>query len=184
MPSKDRIRELLRYSDGRLYWEPRQECEFKSKQAHKAWHSRFCGKVAGSENTTGYRQIVIDGNKYLVSRLVAAYHGNDIDGLCVVHIDGDFSNNRIENLRLADIREVKRRSADVENDDGVESLCALTCGNKDGVRWFKADGKWQVYATLNRKIFHLGAFSNKADAIACKRQWERANRFTERHGEK
>lgn len=98
----DFIRSLLAYEPdaGVLRWLPR----------HKPYPDTFdinwAGKVAGAKHHSGAIQVLIrfEGNARLfwAHRLAwTSYHGVWPDGL-IDHEDGDASNNRIDNLRLAD----------------------------------------------------------------------------------
>lgn len=86
---QDRLKELIHYepSTGVFTW-----------LGDRGGRS-FRGKVAGSEKDNGYREITVDGFQYLAHRLAWLYvngtwPSNDID-----HINGDKSDNRIDNLR-------------------------------------------------------------------------------------
>jgi hypothetical protein len=58
------------------------------------------GDVIGSVNNCGYLHARIDRKSYKVHRLIFLYHhGYLTDGLHMDHIDGNKTNNRIENLR-------------------------------------------------------------------------------------
>lgn len=60
------------------------------------------GSPAGTESDAGYRAVLVDGSKYQEHRLVWLYvHGIWPDGL-IDHINGDKSDNRLENLRVVD----------------------------------------------------------------------------------
>ena len=89
-PSQPRLLELFDYASGRLFWR---------KPPHKRSHLR-AGDRAGTTDTSGYRRIRIKGKLFLEHRLIWIYHNGPIpDGLLIDHIDGDVSNNRIENLQ-------------------------------------------------------------------------------------
>ena len=80
-------------SDGCLYWKIRP-----SKNCRVTW-----GDVAGSHQTGGYRQVGLDRKNYRVHNIIWNWHHGEIPaGKEVDHIDKNTSNNRIENLRLAD----------------------------------------------------------------------------------
>lgn len=76
------------------------------------WERRhWCGKmipqpetiVKQSRHSGGYRIVALrDGKKYYVHRLVMAAFLGESSGQDVNHIDGDKSNNRLENLEYCD----------------------------------------------------------------------------------
>lgn len=114
------------------------------------------GHVAGTLNCKGYWQIQINRKLYLAHRLIWLYvHGrwpeSELD-----HIDGNCSNNRIENLREA------TRS---DNQHNQKMRCDNSSGVK-GVSWSKAKGKWYAQCVVKNKTHFIGLFDdlNLADA--------------------
>ena len=81
-------------------------------------------------------------------------------GMNIDHIDGDRTNNRIENLRLATKAENgwNRQHLDKRNSSGFT-----------GVYWCIRDQKWRARIKVNGKNIHIGYFTNKQDAIAARR---------------
>ena len=91
--------ELLRYDHktGELFWNPRGD---------KSWDTRFANVVAGSLNTRGYVDVSMKIDRrslrYKAHRISwLLYYGVDPVNYQIDHIDGNRSNNRIKNLRLA-----------------------------------------------------------------------------------
>ena len=78
---KDLIQSLFTYKDGSLYW-------------------KKTNKVAGCLKPTGYIVIDIFGKNIMAHRAIWIYHYGKIPKY-IDHIDGNKSNNKIENLRLA-----------------------------------------------------------------------------------
>ena len=96
---------------------------------------RLPGDVAGYINKTAkykYARIRIDGDMYLVHRVVWMLHNGKIPpNLCIDHIDGDKLNNNISNLRLITTEGNNRnRNKDSRNLEG-----------HTGVRWCVIRGK-------------------------------------------
>lgn len=77
-------------------------------------------------------------------------------GAIIDHIDQDGSNNRIENLRLAD-KKINGRNA--------RRSKANTSG-ATGVVWYKRKSKWAARITIDAKSIHLGYFESLEAAQA------------------
>ena len=150
-PSQERLRELFEY------------CEDNISQPF-LWkiRSSYCikiGDIAGSlrSKNRGYYTIRFGGIAYLLHRLVWIYHNGDIPDLMVIdHIDGDLSNNRIENLRLATYSaNSQNRKINSTNTSGVK-----------GVYWYKQYEKWKVQIMIDRKSKFLGYYNTIEEAEA------------------
>jgi len=88
------------------------------------------------------------------------------------HIDGNGLNNRINNLR--DVS----RSINAKN---ISRLKNNTSG-RVGVTWDKERSKWSAQSKKNGKCVHLGRFDLLEDAACSRKEYERLNGFTKRHG--
>ena len=100
----------------------------KKNQQHRI------GKVAGTKHREGGWAVRYNGSLYLNARLVWAYHYGDPMDMEIDHIDGDRSNDRLENLRLANRH---------QNQWNISITVQNTSGHK-GVSWYKRLGKWRV----------------------------------------
>jgi len=113
------------------------------------------GTAAGTLSH-GYIRIRIDGKLHSAHRLAfLVSHGHLPDELD--HINGDPSDNRIENLRPATSQENKRNTGKQANN---------TSGFK-GVYWDKSNGKWKAQARdANGKQKNIGLFPTPESASA------------------
>jgi hypothetical protein len=169
MLTADRCNELFVYrsTTGRLIWKPRLVFDFKTPQACRSWNTRFAGTEAGYLRPDGYRIVSVDYQNIMVHQIAwciyyGAWPSSDID-----HRNGDGSDNRIRNLRLATVSQnARNRRKRSDNTSGVT-----------GVRQ-KLDGKWT--ATVARR--HLGTFDTMEAAVAARRAAEKPYGFTKRHG--
>lgn len=130
------LRELLKYDNGKLYW------------AKKHSRKTVVGEEAGTlRKTDGYRQIMINFKPYRTHRLIYLYHKGYTPPI-VDHINGDVSDNRIENLRSATINENAYNSkVRPDNTSGVK-----------GVTWDKNKSRWMARVIVNGKCINLGRY--------------------------
>jgi hypothetical protein len=102
----------------------------------------------GCKREDGYLTMGIDGNQYLMHRIVA--HIYDIldlhDELKIDHIDLNRTNNCISNLRPATVQ---------QNSFNTKAK---------GYCWKKHAKKWEARICLNGKTIHLGYFDKEEDA--------------------
>jgi hypothetical protein len=106
-------------------------------------------------NNRGYKRIRVDGGIYYSHRL-AYYMGTGIDPgeMEIDHIDGDPSNNRLANLRLA------TRSQNMMN-RRMSNANPLKAKNIRMV-----DGKYYARVVLNKQVIEVGRFTCIDDAKA------------------
>lgn len=111
------------------------------------------GTVAGGiHKVVGYHYIMIDGQTYFGHRLAWLYMTGKWPELDIDHIDGDVSNNRWTNLRLATKSQNKANSKRYKNN---------TTGYK-GVT--KVRDKWRAYIAVDKKRIWLGYYKTPEDA--------------------
>jgi hypothetical protein len=87
-------------------------------------------------------------------------HGQDPGIYEIDHIDCDRSNDRIENLRLADrYQQAANTKVSSKNTSGYK-----------GVSYYKRLNLWQAYITKNNKFIPLGYHKTKEDAAMAYKQ--------------
>lgn len=158
-------RELLSYNPetGTLIWKPRTSVQFNGK---------FAGREALTFISNGYKTGRINGKPVSAHRVgFGIYHGyfpnSDID-----HINGNRSDNRIENLRAVD-RSGNMKNASIPKDN--------TSGHI-GVSWSSTRNKWCAYISSGKKRIPLGRFVNIEDAIKARKEAEIKYGHHENHG--
>jgi hypothetical protein len=139
--TQERLKQLMRYEDGKLYWVRPTAKWMKS------------GMEAGFIMNMGYRVACIDGHSIMLHRLVFLYHHGYTPEI-VDHIDGDKLNNHVENLRPA---------TRVQNNTNARTRKDNKSGQK-GVRWREDNQKWQASITSSKKKHHLGYYAAFEDA--------------------
>ena len=143
--TQERIKLLFSLVDGKLIWK-----NIKSKKSRAS-----IGDEAGWIGVGGYREVGVDGKTYKAHRLVFLFVHGSIPEM-IDHINGNNSDNRIENLRECTGTQ-NQHNRKVRHD----SKSGLKC-----VIWDKAAEKWQVRISLNGKRHFLGLFNSIFDA-AC-----------------
>lgn len=89
----NKIQELFFYKDGNLYWKISPS------------RSMPAGKKAGTLMQDGYIAIRYKQKGYKAHRLIWLYHNGGFEKETIDHINGNRSDNRIENLRQATQKE-------------------------------------------------------------------------------
>lgn len=136
---QQKIREYFDYSDGVLYW--------KTKTAHCV----KIGQPAGTlDKRTGYHRVRVDSKFQKTHRVIFLYHHGYLPDF-VDHIDGNKTNNKIENLRGATFS---------QNCMNQKISTRNTSGTK-GVMWHKRDKKWFVQLRVNSKCHSFGYYEDK-----------------------
>lgn len=136
LPSQDFLRECFDYifETGELVWRKRPDEHFATLRGGKTFNTRFTGKIAGHYHSrNGYLEIRFDRMLYKGHRIVyKLLTGEDPDGQ-LDHIDGDVSNNRIENLRVATPQENARNS--VKRSEKGKATSEYKGVNKHRLQW-------------------------------------------------
>jgi hypothetical protein len=163
MITQDRLKEMLSYdeSTGNFIW---------IKYPYRL--TQLVGKIAGSNKGRGYIRIVIDKQKHYAHRLAWLYVYGSLPELTIDHIDGNTSNNRIENLRCVTHK---------QNMMNVKKHSSNTSGFT-GVTFSKSKLKWVAQIGVDGKGKFLGCFYSKIDAAIARIEANSKYGFHENHG--
>ena len=136
------LQEVFEYRNGQLYWIGKRRGAKKNKP--------ISNKVG-----SGYVGCMLDGKPYLLHRLVYLYiHGympvNDID-----HINGDKTDNRIENLRVV---------SKAGNQQNIRKAYTTSTSGLLGAFYSKKHRNWFSRICVNGKRKWLGTFENSNQA--------------------
>lgn len=146
--SLDRLRDVLHYDaeTGDFIWKK------------KLSNSSRIGDVAGATEPDGYRILSIDGRSYRAHRLVWYYIYGSEAPFEIDHIDGDRSNNRLSNLRLATKSQNRKNTKrHRDNKSGFKGVVFQKHTKKN---------PWRSVITYGGKSHHLGNFPTPEDAHA------------------
>lgn len=114
------------------------------------------GGKAGCLRRDGYKEIRFDGKLWLAHRIAWALHFGEFPTERLDHRNGNRSDNRIANLRLATNAENSRNKGKYSNN---------ASGHK-GVSWSKQSGKWMAHIMTNGSRKHIGYFTDLNEAAA------------------
>jgi hypothetical protein len=175
LPPADILRTLLRYDPetGKLFWLERPLEMFPSKQSWRSWNSRHAGSEAfTASDGQGYLQGSVLKKRTRAHRVVWAICNSTWPTGQIDHRNGNRSDNRICNLKVASPNENQRNKCQNKNN---------TSGF-NGVVWNKRAKKWHSRIKLNGAFKHLGSFDEKQDAIEARMQANNKHQFSARHG--
>jgi len=152
--------ELLDYNPrtGRFTWRQRGREWFVSDVSWRRWNTKYAGKPALTADQQGYKAGTVLGKRYLAHRIAwffqfGSWPKNQID-----HINGDRSDNRIQNLR--DVTQAENRKNN--------RLYATNTSGHAGVDFMPKKGRWR--ARIGSE--HLGVFRTKSEAILARKKAE------------
>lgn len=128
---QERLHQLFEYRDGHLYWKKLSSSLSRAK----------VGSKAGALATHGYWRIKFDGVTHMAHKLIYAMHNGGVCPNYIDHIDGNKSNNKLENLRPATI---------AQNAHNVGLHKNSTTGVKN-VSWSPSKNRWKVLISANGK---------------------------------
>lgn len=172
--TKEVLDELFSYDpfSGKLFWKRRELKYFAGHRHYVSWNNRFEGKEAlTAKNNEGYFCGTVLGNNVKAHRLIwVIFHG--VWPETIDHINGNKSDNRIENLRDVSL------SINLKN----QKMKNTNTSGRVGIFWHKATQKWQAAIGSKREYITLGFFSNKEEAIQAREKAEKNLEFHENHG--
>lgn len=137
------------------------------------WRSgKKAGERAGGINSQGYRRIYLSGRYEQEHRVVWRMMHGEWPSLQIDHLNGNRSDNRPCNLRLADCSDqMKNRARPLNNTSGHH-----------GVTFNKKSGKWQAQIGVGGKSVYLGLFSSIEMAAEARSKAELKYGFHDGHG--
>jgi hypothetical protein len=153
----DDVRRALDYDPetGVLTWRTRADRDH-------SWNMRFSGEVAGNITNKGYRMLQMSAGPFLAHRLIWLWMTSEMPSGQIDHINGDRSDNRWCNLRLAtNSQNQMNRALSSKNVSGVK-----------GVTWNKKQKTWVAHLTVNEKQMHLGQSRSLEIAVKLRRDAE------------
>ncbi len=114
----------------------------------------MAGTITSCCSSHGYRVIRIDNQLIMAHRLAWLYVHGELPSGEIDHINGDRSDNRLANLRLA---------TRVQNNQNTKTRTDNTSGHK-GVCFHKQAGRWMAYINASGKRTYLGLHNSKEEA--------------------
>lgn len=151
--SVEEIRKLVDYNPetGAFTWLPRE---------NKSWNSRYAGKRAAAytSSDTGYSLVVIARKQYYAHQMawIHFYGEPPQKGMHIDHINGDKTDNRIANLRIATVAQnVQNQKLHIDNTSGYKGVC-----------FHKPTKKWMARIRSNNRYHYLGLFDAAEEAYA------------------
>jgi hypothetical protein len=126
---KEYLHTLFEYKDGNLYWKINKTTR------------NLIGKKVGTPTSGGYLNVMVDGINYRIHRLIYMMHYGEFPDV-VDHIDGNRTNNKIENLRQATVS---------QNNFNTKMRIDNSSGYKN-ISWSKDRNKWVVRIQANKKL--------------------------------
>lgn len=97
MPSVEYLNLRLRYDSGLLFWKPVPEIDGTTR----SFNRKHANKVIDSIDGKGYLRVSLNNKRFIIHRIIWKMLTGTEPPEMIDHIDGDRTNNHINNLRLA-----------------------------------------------------------------------------------
>lgn len=174
LPSSDELHRLFTFDfeQCKIYWNRRPLSDFPTAGAGKAWNTKYAGQEAFISLNEGYLYGKIQGKGFRKHRVLwAAYYGQDIpDGGVIDHINGDPSDNSIENLRcvspVGNRRNMKKHARGSAMFTGVK----------------RENNRWLAHIQKSGAQHRIGLFDTVEEARNARRQAEIELGYHPNHG--
>lgn len=114
------------------------------------------GDIAGTRTSTGYIQIHLFGRLYFAHRLAWLLTHGAWPACVIDHIDGDGTNNRIENLRDVSVQVNQHNQRRAHRSNKSSGLL--------GAHFDARTGRWLAKITVANRTLNLGRYDTAAQA--------------------
>lgn len=139
---------------GDFFWKPRDASFFKRKGTCEVWNRRYANKAAGYISNDGYLILSINKKRYQAHRVAWLLVNKKWPSISIDHINCIKFDNRISNLREAQIcQNAWNTSIPSNNKSGFK-----------GVYYHKAARKWCAMMNVENKRFYLGLYMSAEEA--------------------
>ena len=103
----------------------------------------------------GYVVVFFNGKIYKAHRLIWAIVHGELPKGHIDHINGNRSDNRIQNLRVVTQQQNSHNQQNINkrNKSGFRGVC-----------WNRKSSKWQASISVNSKTIYIGVFSTPENA--------------------
>lgn len=157
LPCPTLVRLFLRYEPetGKLFWKPRARCFFKRDWIFKEWNRQHANQEAFTARCRGYAHGGIQGRILTGHRVAWVITHGRWPKEFIDHINGNPSDNRLENLREATRSENCRNKRSSKN----------STSQYLGVNFYKHLGKWAArIKPEHENVKVLGYFEDEKEA--------------------
>jgi hypothetical protein len=148
---QNQLLEDFEYKDGEISWKKRGS-------------GRVLGKKVGVANKRGYMTMYYRFKHAYVHRVIFLMHHGYLPKY-IDHIDGNPSNNTIENLREATVAQNRANSKTPSTSKtGIKGVC-----------WLKKEQRYFAYCMVNGKQHDLGTFKKIEEATTKVKEFREKN---------
>lgn len=120
------------------------------------------GRRAGTPDDRGYWRVMLKRKIFRLHRIAWLLTYGQWPSERLDHIDGNPSNNKIDNLRLATHQQnMHNRKVGTNNKSGVPGV------------HLSRYGTWKAWIQFKGKTIHLGSYAEKEDAVKVRKEAEK-----------